>query len=547
MQIKKAKFISGRFVQNITYVPLQKYILHTAYEYEGKYPDHLAWLDTYLDPPEFESFDKIVADAPDIVCFSMYVWSSPYMVKIAKYLRPLLPNAVFIVGGADIRHQTHDQYMQQHPWFDYVIYGAGEDAFVQLIDLLFEQRTSSLDLLNIPNLIFRNKQGEVVKTKHQVYKGKIFSELSPYIIRQDEVRKDTDYIRNVCKSEVHAAWEPDRGCPYKCSFCDWGYGLHNKVSRKKFSFEQELDLFKELDISIMITAANVGMFPEDIKYMEHIYKNKIQHQEPSWAKNHKQQVAEIWKKQIDITGELRAYVSLESINEQVLQNIDRPCMPWQDMKHLLLQFRRQGHTVNFYPEIIAGLPGETVESWDYMMLEFLEMIPLYHVRQYEWYVLPNAPAGNLEYQQRFNLDVRPTKNPNSSTHNLQDFNNKTEQEIWDMLANDSTNIYTVDMNVTWGSYSYGVMEKLYFHIAAGIIASISRKFDSNNISALKKTYQSLKPKMLAVAQRDAEKFQEYYQRYGHMTSYILDEGQIYNYIIYWSRVDAVHKLMSIKI
>jgi len=541
MQTLKARFVSGRYVPNTTYLPLQKYILHTAYEHEGRYPDKLVWLDTYLDPPEFNSIDRILDDSPDIICFSMYVWTAPYMVKIAKYLRDRAPDAVFIAGGADVRHQTHEQYMQDHPWFDYVIYGAGEEAFVKLVDLVLEKRTRELDLLNVPNLIFRNKQGQAVKTKHQVYKGKIFSELSPYILQQTEVRKDANYIRAVCNSNVYAAWEPDRGCPYHCSFCDWGYGLHNKVIRKKFSFEQELDLFKQLDATIMITAANIGMFPDDIRYMEYLYQHDIKHLEPSWAKNHKKQVAEIWRKQIDITGELKAFVSLESINDQVLNNIDRPCMPWKEMKELLLEFRRQGHKVEFYPEIIVGLPGETIDSWDHMMFEFMDMFPLYHIRQYEWLVLPNSPSGSIEYQTKHQLDVRKTRIPYSSTS----FEDQSLDQVLVALSQDHDDFFSAMQDVAWGSYSNGVIEKLYFIIAAGITSGLSIRY-SNNISVAKKIYQSLKPKMLSRATQDAEIFSRYFERTGCMTSFVFEHGKLYNYVLYWGRPDSIQALTTIK-
>ena len=542
MKVRRARFISDRFIANKTYLPLGKYVLATAYKHEGRYPDKLEWLDTYLDPPELKTLDNILNDNPDIICFSMYVWSAPYMCKIAKYLRDRIPDAIFIAGGADIRHQTHDQYMNEHPWFDYVIYGAGEDSFVKLIDLLIEQRTSSLDLLNVPNLIYRDKLGKVVKTKHEVYKGKVFTELSPWLLCKDEVKKDADYIKNVCKSDVYAAWEPDRGCPYKCSFCDWGYGLHNKVTKKKFRFEQELDLFKELDATIMITAANVGMFPEDIEYMEYIYRHDVKHMEPSWAKNQKKQVAAIWRKQIDITGELRAYTSLQSITEVVLQNIDRPCIPWPEIKKMLLNFREEGHEVKFYPEIIAGLPGETVESWNHMMHEFMDMFPLYHIRQYEWVMLPNSPGADQDYQKRLQLDVRSTRGPHSNSHHVIDFSGKSEDDVMSLMSQDEDDLFSMNIDIVWGSYNNSVVEKLYFIIAAGITSNLSLKFNNSKIA--KKIYQSLKPKMWARAQEDAAKFDAYYKRYGHMTSFVLDQGKMYNYIIYWGSPAALPAIMS---
>lgn len=541
MQNKKARYINPRFSHFEAYLPGVKYILHTAYDTEGKYAKHLSWLPSYIDTFDESTFDSILDQNPDIILFSLYLWSSTAMVNAARYLRDRAPNAIFIAGGADIGHKTHDEYMQDNPWFDYVIYGAGEDAFVKLVDLLFENRATSLDLLNVPNLIFRDKAGKAVKTKHEVYRGRIFSELSPWIHCKDEMQADAARIRSVLQSQPHAAWEPDRGCPYACSFCDWAYGLHNKVTRKKFGYEEELALFLELDIKLAITAANVGMFPQDIGYMEYIYKNNIKHHEPSWAKNHKKQVLEIWRKQIEITGELNALTAIQSINETVLENIDRPQMPWAEMKSILLDLRQQGSKILFQPEIIVGLPGETVETWDHMMNEFIDLYPLYHIKRHEWVLAPNSPAADPEYQKKFQIDARYTVSPDSSCHAME-FD--SEEHAIEALFADTAQAMSVHMVTAWGTYSSDVTVILYQMIAGGVAGTLSQKTSIPAIA--KKIYNSLRPKMLARAQQDAEKFNELYARTGKMTRYIFKQGRLYNYLIYWNTLESLQDIMSFK-
>jgi putative methyltransferase len=541
MQPKKAVYLNPRFNQLQTYLPGVKYILHTAYATEGKYADLLHWLPSYIDTFALETFDSLIKQAPDVILFSMYLWSSTAMNHAAKHLRSQLPNAVLIAGGADIKHKTSQEYMQDHPWFDYVIYGGGEDAFVKLVDLLFEQRTTSLDLLNVPNLIYRDRAGKAVKTKHELYKGRVFTELSPWVMHADEVKIDTQRIRHVLKSQPHAAWEPDRGCPYHCSFCDWAYGLHNKVTKKKFGFEQELALFRDLDILVTVTAANVGMFPQDVDYMDFIYKNKIKHHEPSWAKNHKKQVLEIWRRQIHYTGELNALTALQSINETVLKNIDRPQIPWAEMKSILLELRQQGFNIKFQPEVIVGLPGETVETWDHMMLEFIDLYPLYHVRRFEWVVAPNSPAGDPEYQQKFKIDSRFTVSPNSLCQVLK-FENE-HQAVAAMLA-DAEQTMSVQSDFAWGTYSCDAAGMLYQLIAGGVAGVLSQK--TNVPQVAKKIYNSLRPKMLARAKQDADKFNAYYASTGKMTSYVFSQGRLYNYAVYWNSLESLNDLMSFK-
>jgi radical SAM superfamily enzyme YgiQ (UPF0313 family) len=58
--------------------------------------------------------------------------------------------------------------------------------------------------------------------------------------------------------------ETNRGCPYACTFCDWGSLTYNKV--KKFELERvfdELEWMARRNFDwISITDANFGMYPE---------------------------------------------------------------------------------------------------------------------------------------------------------------------------------------------------------------------------------------------------------------------------------------------
>ena len=47
--------------------------------------------------------DAILAHEPDLVGMSIYVWSSPYLVEVAKRLKQARPDCIIIFGGPSAR------------------------------------------------------------------------------------------------------------------------------------------------------------------------------------------------------------------------------------------------------------------------------------------------------------------------------------------------------------------------------------------------------------------------------------------------------------
>ena len=60
-------------------------------------------------------------------------------------------------------------------------------------------------------------------------------------------------------------------------FCDWNSGLTNKTTRRKGTYEDEIDLFYDLGIKgIYLADANVGQYEEDIDMVAYLAKKNIE-------------------------------------------------------------------------------------------------------------------------------------------------------------------------------------------------------------------------------------------------------------------------------
>ena len=124
-------------------------------------------------------------------------------------------------------------------------------------------------------------------------------------------------------------WETNRGCPYKCAFCDWGSATSDKIRRlTEDTVMEDLEAFSRLGVTYVFNAdANFGIFKDDIKYIERAvelknstgYPQEIQF---SAAKNKKEVSNQAHKLLYDANMCTGAQISYQHTDDAVLDAID---------------------------------------------------------------------------------------------------------------------------------------------------------------------------------------------------------------------------------
>ncbi len=327
--------------------------------------------------------------APDIVGFSIYVWSTAKLVAVARELKASRPETFVIFGGPSARSSVFDlpPYRGAFDYLDAVAEGDGEVLIQQII--LATDRTP-LGLRKIGGLAIPTPDGTWIKT------GPAGS------VPMDEIA--SPYQLGLMPQGAVAYLETYRGCPLACRFCEWGAV---RPARDVFSEDyiaREIDAFEAheapavflLDAGLNLNAAAFRNLAAANARTNHL-KNSM-----FWAEIYPSTIRDKHLEFLDNIGTAYLGIGLQSQDQAVLDAHDRKI----DQTRFEPSVRALAEVApNIEIQIIFGLPGETPEGF-LRTLDFALSMPG-GVRAYHCLVLPDAllDRSRPEWNVKFNPET----------------------------------------------------------------------------------------------------------------------------------------------
>lgn len=349
-------FQQGPTDLNAYYLP---YSIGVLWSYASQFPEintkfrlgEIIWKRDDLDV----AVDKLKDSG--IVCFSTYIWNKSYNYALAKRIKAAYPDILIVFGGPEPPIEQADIF-ERYPFIDLVVKKEGELTFKDLLD-----HYDSGDYENVPGMLI-NKSGVVHHTATRDRIENIDAIPSPYTTGVfDTIMRDNPTV------EWNGVLESNRGCPYQCTFCDWGSLTYNKI--KKFELSRVIDELEWMGVNrvgfISSADANFGIFPErDNLIADKLIDIQQRYTFPkaytiSWAKNQRKEVIAIVKKLIDNGARMGLTVSVQSLTESVLDIVKRKNLGVNQIEDIFEQCDKEN--IPLITELILGLPGETLRSW----------------------------------------------------------------------------------------------------------------------------------------------------------------------------------------
>ena len=369
--------------------------------------DQLEWLiPIQQEVSDEELIRHIKQTDTDILCTSHYLWNHAFLTAQLFRIRPKLKHTIKVVaGGPSIDVNNNHNFFEQHPYIDYAVYSAGEQAFADIVDHLVTNKP--MIAFNTSNCAWKNHNtGKSIVADYKFVK---MIETSPFVHNLDLF---SAMVLDAKKKDA-PVWLPytlTRGCPYSCTFCDWNSGLGNKVSRRKNTYQQEIDLFQQLGVTnIYLSDANVGQYDEDVEMIDYFAQKNLKenagfHVGGNFSKLKKENNLKIFN--IMARGQLvnkTLNFSVQDVNRDVLNNIDRPDVGWDVHVAMANELQEKYPHLIVKAQLIYGLPGQTPATWQQTLEQVTQqnILPIVFLNE----PLPASPAiYDPEYQRRFQYE-----------------------------------------------------------------------------------------------------------------------------------------------
>ena len=385
-----------------SYLPYSVGILQAYAQQHLSRPDEFEFLLPIYSRIAVDDAVEQLVDA-DLVGFSLYVWNYRISMQIAERLKAKNPKIIIVCGGPHVPDRS-EEFLRKNPFVDIACHGEGEQIFVAILENAFQ---GNLD--EIPSISYLTKAGGMVQTLRAGRIKELTTVPSPYL----EGMFDR-LIQAFPNENWIAVWETNRGCPFSCTFCDWGSAVAAKVNSWDIArIYREIDWFADHKVEFIFCAdANFGILPRDVEIASRCAEIKLQRGYPQAisvqnTKNATERSYQVQKILSDAGLNKGVVVSLQSVDEKTLKAIKRDNINLETFHEIQRRFSAQG--VETMTDLILGLPDETYESFANGVSKVIESGQHNRIQFNNLSILPNAEMGDPDYQKKYGMQVVETE------------------------------------------------------------------------------------------------------------------------------------------
>lgn len=305
--------------------------LRYLYANLGELREESRLLEFVIGQPTAEIAEQILAEAPRIVGFGVYIWNVEEVLRIVALLKRVAPELTIVLGGPEVSHESDAQEIVRLA--DYVICGPGEQA--------------------LPDLCRRLLAGERPPEKIIAAAPLSLADIElPY-----RYYSDADLAHRIVYVEA------SRGCPFKCEFCLSSldktvdpFDLSHFLNEMDALYQRGLREFKFVDrtfnLNIQSCLRILDFFLERLDDKLFLHFELIPDHLPEKLKEAILRFP---------AGAIQFEVGVQTFNPEVQALISRR----QDIEktEANLRWLREETHIHLHADLIIGLPGEDIASF----------------------------------------------------------------------------------------------------------------------------------------------------------------------------------------
>lgn len=349
--------------------------------------------------------------SPAIYMCSNYLWSHEQSIRASETVKRLSPDSITIHGGPDTPKYEGDgkEYFAAFPHVDIIVRGEGEATAAEVLDklrgVIGKEKPDLSVLAGVAGVTYRCGD-EIVRNPDRARIMDLDTLPSPYLTGLFDVYKGVP--------RLHTTLETNRGCPYQCTFCDWGSATASKI--RKFDLNRvfaELQWCSDAKVqSVSPADANFGVFSRDVEVAEKVAELKKTTGYPatfiaSYAKNSTTYLQKIIKIMADAGILTQGVLSLQSMDAGTLSAIKRSNIKVEKYDALANEMRNSNLQLSI--ELMMGLPGATLESYIEDLQQCIDREVPARINQTT--LLVNSPMNEPGYRAEHQIETNTAHGP----------------------------------------------------------------------------------------------------------------------------------------
>lgn len=278
-----------------------------------------------------DAIEQVLALAPSIVGVSVYIWNVEPSLEFIRTLKSLRPDITVVIGGPEVSHELEGQPLVDAA--DFVIAGEADIAFRELCEAVLAGEPPPAKIIHATP-----PQPDELTLPYQLYD-------------EDDVSNRVIYV------------EASRGCPFRCEFClsslargVRAFDLDRFLAEMQQLFDRGVRQFKFVDrtfnLKIDVSSKIMSFFLERYEPGLFVHFEMVPDRLPD-------ELRQLIQKFPD--GSLQFEVGIQTFDTEVAATISRR----QDYEKLAdnLTFLRENTGVHVHADLIAGLPGEDMQTF----------------------------------------------------------------------------------------------------------------------------------------------------------------------------------------